>query len=159
MKPNVIIMAAAKVIKQDVMPNRTSKKSPKNDASNCLSVNRVILRRAKQNDIIDYVRPVKCRFRFRFWFWNEISVLSLQCDLTCRFQCSIWRTERIQSLWQSCNRTSMTISHRTVRCLRSNCQWQRANIVHENPDHDTASGQWCTTKGSIRLHGQQFGST
>lgn len=49
MKPNVIIMAAVKVIKQDVMPNRTSKKSPKNDASNCLSVNRVILRRTKPN--------------------------------------------------------------------------------------------------------------
>lgn len=42
-KPNVIIIAAAKVIKDDVIPNKTSRKSPKNEASNCLSVNRLIL--------------------------------------------------------------------------------------------------------------------
>lgn len=74
-KPNVIIMAAAKVIKHDVMPNSTSKKSPKNDASNCLSVNRVILRRFGQNKMISLFSVL----------WGR-STLSLPVDFNARYE-------------------------------------------------------------------------
>lgn len=119
MKPSVIIMAAANVIKHDVMPKRTSRKSPRKLASISFNAKRVIL------------------------WTNGISFSPkrpwLNHDFTCKSQCSTQETETHQWWPWNCSRTSMPISHRTVQCLHSNCPSWKVNICHWNHDRDKTS--------------------